>query len=312
VGRTYWHPDLQITPFMEIITGKGGEQFDYAGAKHNKEVNFGHFYTSNVSLKRDFLIEEEDLFSTHYRYAAYEDIELAYRLHLSGMIMRYLETARGYHYHAMSLRSFIERQKRVGRMLTLLTIQRPSFVPDEHAVYLKALEFARYSGTQHEILLHTPGWSDGLIESLVRSYEISLESREGLLNPHRRDILDTDSAQWQKWLGISERSAWKVLNELILRYGMAEEWAGNNAEAQWSKDWVVMLTLPKFLGPPKMRNRMPFTRMGLDVVFFDSKIISWTAVVLRKIPFIRSIFFRVRESRLGQGFKNRLIKLIQR
>ncbi|MGC1403037.1 MAG: glycosyltransferase, partial [Thermodesulfobacteriota bacterium] len=249
VGKTLWHPDLEITPFMEIITGKGGEQFDYGGAKHNRKVSFGHFYTSNVSLKRAFLIEEEDLFSTHYRYAAYEDIELAYRLHLNGMVLRFIKTAKGYHHHAMSLRSFVERQRRVGRMLTLLAIQRPSFVPDQHTTFLRALEFGRSSDNQYGIRENKADPMEKLIQTLTTCYEFSLEYGDRLKTPQGRDIVDGDGSQWRHWLSQGGLTTWKAINELILRCGMAEEWAVNETEAEWAKNWLLLLTLPQYLGP---------------------------------------------------------------
>ena len=312
VGKTLWHPDLEITPFMEIITGKGGEQFDYGGAKHNRKVSFGHFYTSNVSLKRAFLIEEEDLFSTHYRYAAYEDIELAYRLHLSGMVLRFIETAKGYHHHAMSLRSFVERQRRVGRMLTLLAIQRPSFVPDQHTTFLRALEFGRSSDNQYGIRENKADLMEKLIQTLTTCYESSLEYGDRLKIPQGRDIVDGDGSQWRHWLSQGGLTTWKAINELILRCGMAEEWAVNETEAEWAKNWLLLLTLPQYLGPTKMYLKMPFTKPGLDIIFADSRIISWTAAGLRQIPYSRAIFRRVKNSRLGQVLKSKLAKIVQR
>ena len=312
VGKTLWHPDLQITPFMEIITGKGGEQFDYSGIKHNRPVSFDHFFTSNVSIKRDFLIEEEDLFSTHYRYAAYEDIELAYRLHLGGMVLRFIESAKGYHHHAMSLRSFVERQRKVGRMLTLLAIQRPSFVPDQHATFLRALEFGRSSDNQYGIREVKENLMEELIDTLTTCYESLLEYSDRLKIPQGRDIVDNDSGQWRRWLSQGGLATWKSLNELILRCGMAEEWAPNETEAEWAKNWLLLLTLPQYLGPTKLNLKMPFAKPGLEAIFADSRIISWTAACLRQIPYSRAAFRRVKNSRLGQIIKTKLVKIVQR
>ena len=129
VGRTFWHKDLALTPFMEYVGDPGGPQFNYRHMHDGHSVClFDRFYTSNVSLKRDFVSEDELLFSTDFRYAAYEDIEFACRLHLRGMDLRYCRVPIGYHLHAMDVETFARRQFTVGRMLTLLTLKQPACV----------------------------------------------------------------------------------------------------------------------------------------------------------------------------------------
>lgn len=310
VGLTLWHPELRVTPFMEIITGKNGQQFDYTGLRHNHKVSPNRFFTSNVSLKRAFLIEEEALFCTYY--AAYEDIELAFRLHQRGMVLRYIETAKGYHYHPTSFRTFVERQRKVGRMLTLFSIQRPDFDPYEHAPFLRVLEFIRSSGMKSQFQANQAGRFEKLIEVLIDCYDSMLDFREQLKDNQGRDIVDGDARQWRRWLNQGSIPTWESINELLLRSGMAEEWASNKREAEEFKDWLLMLTLPRYLGPSKIYAMFPFTKPDLSTKLSNSKIIFWTAETLRKIPFFRSGYRWIKNSRPGQVLQARLKQVIQR
>ncbi len=312
VGLTLWHPDLQITPFMEIITGKKGQQFDYTGLKHNHEVSPNRFFTSNVSLKRAFLIEEEGLFSTHFRYAAYEDIELAFRLHQRGMVLKYIETAKGYHYHPTTFRAFVERQRKVGRMLTLFVLHHPSFDPYEHLPFLRALEFLRSSQYKPQISGNQAGQMEKLLEALTASYEAALEFTGLLKIPQGRDIVDGDARQWQRWLHQGGNPTWEVINELLLRSGMAEEWASNEKEAEELKDWLLMVILPRYLGPSGTYSMFPFTKPDLATRLSNSRIIFWTAEGLRKIPYSRVSFHWIKNSRAGRVLKAKLKEIIKR
>ena len=49
----------------------------------------------------------------------------------------------------------------------------------------------------------------------------------------------------------------------------------------------------------------------MDVIFADSRIISWTATCLRKIPYSRALSRRIRNTRFGQILKTILIKIVQ-
>ena len=65
---------------MRHVDGPGAQQFSYHYMVDGAEYDFRHFYTSNVSLRRDLLDREPEGFSTEFPAAAFEDAELAYRL----------------------------------------------------------------------------------------------------------------------------------------------------------------------------------------------------------------------------------------
>jgi glycosyltransferase involved in cell wall biosynthesis len=91
LGYTTWPLGLRVSPFLHHIN-EYGLQFGYGLIHDPEEVPFNFFYTSNVSLPRDLLLEV-GLFDTSFPHAAWEDIEVAYRLMQRGLRMVYQEKA---------------------------------------------------------------------------------------------------------------------------------------------------------------------------------------------------------------------------
>lgn len=111
IGRTDWHHRLRRTPLMEYLNEQG-LQFGFALIRDPEQVPFHFFYTSNLSLGRDLLLAEP--FDLRFPYAAWEDIEVAYRLSRRGLRIVYEARARVEHDHPTDLRRFADRQERAG------------------------------------------------------------------------------------------------------------------------------------------------------------------------------------------------------
>jgi hypothetical protein len=90
-----------------------GLQFGYKLIEHGAIVPFNFFYTSNISIDRTLLAGKP--FDTTFPSAAWEDIELAYRLDKQGLKIRYNARAVTRHYHPMTVDSFARRQYTVGK-----------------------------------------------------------------------------------------------------------------------------------------------------------------------------------------------------
>jgi glycosyltransferase involved in cell wall biosynthesis len=112
LGYTGWPRGERVTAFMDYINDYG-LQFGYKLIQHDQVVPFNFFYTSNLSLDRQLLLEQP--FDTTFPSAAWEDIELAYRLDAKGLKIRYNERAVTRHYHPMTVESFARRQYTVGK-----------------------------------------------------------------------------------------------------------------------------------------------------------------------------------------------------
>src|ERR1041385_8717260 len=90
-----------------------GLPFGYRLSEDGAVVPFNFFYTSNISIDRQLLAEHP--FDTTFPAAAWEDIELAYRLNDLGLKIRYNARAVTRHYHRMSVDTFARRQYTVGK-----------------------------------------------------------------------------------------------------------------------------------------------------------------------------------------------------
>lgn len=112
LGYTGWPPSERVTAFMDYINDYG-LQFGYKLIRDGEIVPFNFFYTSNISLDRQLLGNEP--FDTTFPAAAWEDIELAFRLDALGLKIRYNSRAVTLHYHPMTVDSFARRQYTVGR-----------------------------------------------------------------------------------------------------------------------------------------------------------------------------------------------------
>lgn len=113
LGHIEWHPDLEVTPFMQFV-GRT-HQFTYPHiARHALNVPPWFFYTSNISAEKD-LLTRAALFDEDFTDAAYEDAELGYRLSRAGVRIIYNRKALTYHDHPVTLEQYIRRQIRAGK-----------------------------------------------------------------------------------------------------------------------------------------------------------------------------------------------------
>jgi glycosyltransferase involved in cell wall biosynthesis len=111
IGRTHWHPRVRTTAFLRYIN-EHGAQFGYALIRDPDDLPFNFFYTSNVSLHRELALAEP--FDEGFPHAAWEDIELAYRLKRRGLRLVYEPSARAAHDHPTDVVRFGRRQEKAG------------------------------------------------------------------------------------------------------------------------------------------------------------------------------------------------------
>jgi GT2 family glycosyltransferase len=112
LGYTGWPHGERVTAFMDYINDYG-LQFGYKLIEDGKVVPYNFFYTSNISIDRQLLVDHP--FDTTFPSAAWEDIELAYRLDHLGLRIHYNARAVTRHHHPMTIDSFARRQYTVGK-----------------------------------------------------------------------------------------------------------------------------------------------------------------------------------------------------
>ncbi len=123
LGYVTWSPELRITPFMRWLEN-GGPQFCYHELEGKESASYKYFYTSNISLKRHLLLRN-GLFDEDFKYAAYEDVELAYRLKTIGLKIEYNPRAVGFHYHPTSIADACKRMRKAGESGTTFVSKHP-------------------------------------------------------------------------------------------------------------------------------------------------------------------------------------------
>jgi len=133
VGYTDWHrTGMKVTPLMEMVNTEG-QQFGYGFMLDGEDVPYTCFYTSNLSVPKQVLGLYP--FDSSFRTYGWEDLELGYRLTRRGLRIIYNQKARAEHLHQYSLRSFFQRQRRVGESVHKLLAMHPQlascrFMPD--------------------------------------------------------------------------------------------------------------------------------------------------------------------------------------
>lgn len=120
LGLTEWDPSQEITSYMVWLT-EGGPQFAYHDLKPGREASFWYFYTSNISLKREFLEPFDEDFKTY----GFEDIELGYRLAKKGMKLIFLPEALTFHEHPMSEQTLRGKMLAIGKSAVLFQKKHP-------------------------------------------------------------------------------------------------------------------------------------------------------------------------------------------
>lgn len=129
LGRVDWHPDVADAPINRWLDWSGS-QFDFHAVETamSSDLGFGRFFTSNVSLKRA-LFDAAGGFDEEFPYAAYEDIELGWRLAEKGMVLRYEPSAQAHHLHHYDWDSLVRRFQAVGRSERMMVRKHPWFEP---------------------------------------------------------------------------------------------------------------------------------------------------------------------------------------
>jgi len=299
LGYTDWHPELDVTPFENMLAGEGGHQFDYRGCHDDAVISYHQFYTCNISLKRDFLIEQDALFDPIFPYG-FEDIELAYRLHLQGMELRFLEAATGFHHHQTSPSAYLQRQYNMGEDLFLFVLKQPSTdVARDLMPLLLSMEEKRISNWDGINTECSPMALNAEILHLYNAIMAWMQKKQ------------PDNEEWLDWFNKTHRGVWECMNELALRTGMARAWSTSEEDRIKAVSWITMIYLPRVIGPTPFYNQMPpegGTPNGETppaVLFKNSLFIYHASNALRTCPFIGSLIRRLEETAFVRKLKTR-------
>ncbi|MCU1378730.1 MAG: hypothetical protein JWN29_1713 [Acidimicrobiales bacterium] len=125
LGHVTWHDGVEPNGVIRWIE-RSGSQFEFATIAGD-QAGFGHFYSCNVSLHRDALLDVGGFDEDFVYY--YEDLDLGWRLHERGMRLRYEPAARARHLHPYDLERLRLRFAGVARGEHMMVAKHEWFSP---------------------------------------------------------------------------------------------------------------------------------------------------------------------------------------
>ncbi len=126
LGFTDWSDSIDVTPLMRY---RGIGQFGYhrieEGIVDPENLSYEFFYTSNVSVSRQFLLENDLFFDEDFVHAMGEDGELAHRMQKKGLRIVYNPRAIAYHEHPTTFEDVCRRKFLMGQVAVLQIKKHP-------------------------------------------------------------------------------------------------------------------------------------------------------------------------------------------
>jgi glycosyltransferase involved in cell wall biosynthesis len=127
LGRTTWSLELEMTPLMRYSQeGRAAPMFQFDRIADADNVSYEFFFTGNVSLPRQFMLEH-GLFDEDFPYAYGEDTELGYRLLQKGLRLVFEPKALAHHYHLLRYGNFRRRAIISGEVSILQVSKHPEW-----------------------------------------------------------------------------------------------------------------------------------------------------------------------------------------
>ena len=124
LGQTNWWDKIKTTDYMRWLIANG-HQFDWRNLKNGQTLDYNRFYSSNISVAKSWLKEEK--FDSALPHAAFEDIELGYRLEKKGLKIIFDSNAIAYHNHVINEKEFCQKVKYTGEGLAYVCRKFPGF-----------------------------------------------------------------------------------------------------------------------------------------------------------------------------------------
>ena len=124
LGHVAWHPELPRTRLLRWLDWSD-TQFDWN--INSEDAGYEHFYSCNVSLKRQLFVEAGGFDEDFVYY--YEDLDFGWRLGQKGMRLLYEPAALAQHLHAYEWSGVVRRFEGVARGERLMSSKHAWFSP---------------------------------------------------------------------------------------------------------------------------------------------------------------------------------------
>jgi len=122
LGRVDQSPRMPATAFIDWYRPFA---YDRIAGSRNRPVSYHYFWSMNLSLPRQVMLDRQLVFHEDWANIGHEDIELGYRWTRAGYPIIYQPEAWGEHYHPHDLDSACRLQYSVGRGLRDLQVLIP-------------------------------------------------------------------------------------------------------------------------------------------------------------------------------------------
>lgn len=224
LGHIDWPDAMPQNAVMQYVCGDAALQFAYTLIPRLASLDHRFFYTSNISLKRRFLVDAADAgvrFDPCFHHAAFEDSEFAFRLIPRGLQIRYAQDARATHDHWMDVESFAMREFNAGKMAVVFYRKHPGQDDQLQVRWIAELvEPASALLAQPELLHHLEAFdvqSDALLRALAGSLE-------GLLAIDRQPESSTPVSLSAERLRAALHNVLRVIFDVQRTRGKLQEW----------------------------------------------------------------------------------------
>jgi glycosyltransferase involved in cell wall biosynthesis len=122
LGQIKWSSEIPLTPTIKELLRVF--YFPYYKISDPQNVSFNYFITGNLSVPIKKVMQAGG-FDEDFTDAAFEDIELGYRLQRMGMRICYNPQALAFHFHQINYAQFCDRQQRVAYWLAFFVKKHP-------------------------------------------------------------------------------------------------------------------------------------------------------------------------------------------
>jgi glycosyltransferase involved in cell wall biosynthesis len=137
LGLVQWSNELPLSPFLRWYTP--AFQFDYSAATQGRATPSTSFFSAHVSVKRALLVENHAYFDEAFHAAAFEDLELGYRLEGLGGRLSFDSEALAFHHHPMDVHSVLKRMVMCGGWSDLYAMRTSKSPPLDRSRRAKRL-----------------------------------------------------------------------------------------------------------------------------------------------------------------------------
>jgi len=193
LGNVEWWKGNLVTPLMRYLTTGGTIQhFAFHQIANPENVPYGFFFTANISIQRDFLLQHS-LFDEEFRYAYGEDAELAYRLTAHGLCIVYRPHLSVAHDHPTSYASAKRRAQNAGKTEILMARKHPELVK---------LDFLEYGKKTRAAIRARRVWTTLIVDPFL-----TIADQQRWDHQRLRRLYDMTLARHQLWSMLDARAA---------------------------------------------------------------------------------------------------------